>query len=315
MKPTTPAMKTINGKKCVRLIDLAKAWDTTTSNILCTSKPYHIPEKYLHRVDGRVWCDVEGLRYRSTATSKSRLTRHICEFLDSLETPTEPTSEPAATTEPAETGSRTAGLVADAHQLAADSFLKASDNSEKLREVDDMAWNALGLAKENSARLDQLGNTVNKLKPCRDHVERHQSASATVVSDKNTARVQELSGKLDGLADAVHGNQMGITDNAADIHVVKQTVNTALDTATQAADLAQDNADTICDQMDRLTKLSERVGKLEEKANPPAVRTEGEQVAKHDRHGIILTILQRVLLSFVFIGTIATGVIVTCARR
>lgn len=284
-----PAMKTINGKTCVRLIDLAHAWDTTTSNILAASKPHHIPGKYLHRVDGRVWCELEGLRYRSTATSKSRLTRHIVEFLDSLEKPTEPTP---TTTEPAATDLDT--TIADARRTAYQALAKAEENANLINETDDAAWEARRTADENrgsigsllermdrvsaelqgntnligehSQRLDKLENTVEKLKPCRDHVARHQSASATVVSDKNAGRIQELSGKLDNLADAVHGNLGKTTDNAAAVHVVKQTADTALDTATQAADLAQENADIVSGEIERLTKQEKRIDRLEEHA-------------------------------------------------
>lgn len=253
-----PAMKTINGKQCVRLIDLAHAWDTTTSNILCTSKPYHIPEKYLHRIDGRIWCELEGLRYRSTATSKSRLTRHICEFLDSLGKPTEP--------EPTET--RMAKLIADAHQLAADAFLKSSDNSEKFRELDDTAWNTRELANGNSNRLDKLEYTVNKLKS-RDHAA--QSASATVANEENTGRIQELSGKLDNLAETLRHNLNNTIDNAAAVHITKDIANKALDTATQAADLAQENADIVSGEIERLTEQKERIDKLEKLSDENAV--------------------------------------------
>lgn len=284
-----PAMKIINGKQCVRLIDLAHAWDTTTSNILCTSKPYHIPGKYLHRIDGRVWCELEGLRYRSTATKKSRLTRHIGEFLNSLGKPAEPEPEPTETeTQAMDLG--TASLIADAHQLAADSFLKSSDNSEKLRELDDTAFETGRLANENRVRLDNLEATVSKLKG-RAHVA--QSASTTVVSDKNAGLIQELSGKLDNLADAVHDNLGKTTDNAAAVHVVKQTADTALDTATQAADLARENADIVRSEIERLTKQKERIDALE----------------KHN------TVVEALLATSILVGTVGIGGVVGCLMK
>ena len=240
-----PAMKTINGKQCVRLIDLAHAWDTTTSNILCTSKPYHIPEKYLHRIDGRIWCELEGLRYRSTATSKSRLTRHIVEFLNSLGKPAAESAEPAATvttTEPAITNPDTAALIADAHQLAADAFLKASDNSEKLRYLDDMVFETGRLANENVQRLEKLES--------RDHVA--QSASTTVINEKNEGRIQELSGKLDRLIDAVHHNQGKTTEQQPETQ--QATASQALAIAKEACDVAYEAKLDAENNLDGLTE-------------------------------------------------------------
>ena len=136
----TPAMKTINGKTCVRLTDLAHAWDTTTSNILAASKPHHIPGKYLHRIDGRVWCELEGLRYRSTATKKSRLTRHIMEFLNSLGKPAAESAEPEPTgTETQAMDLGTAALIADARRTASQALAKAEEAAETAEDGYDLA--------------------------------------------------------------------------------------------------------------------------------------------------------------------------------
>lgn len=97
--PATPAVKYINDIPYVRVIDLARQWDTVTSNVLAIGKPHHVPEEYLRRIDGRIWCSFPGLRYRLTAThASSRLTRHIREFLDAqaAKKPLEPEPEPTA---------------------------------------------------------------------------------------------------------------------------------------------------------------------------------------------------------------------------
>lgn len=290
MKPTpttaTPAMKTINGKKCVRVLDLAKKWGTSTATILATDKPNAVPDRYTHRINGRAWCELEGLRLRADAVKdrkSSYISREIIEFLDGLE-------KPETTAKPTDLDT----TVADARRAAYQALVKAEENANLINETDDAAWEARRIADgnrgsigsllarmdrvsaelqgntnligEHSQRLDKLENTVNKLKSC-DHVARHQSASATVVSDKNTGRIQELSEIQDRLTDVVHANQERITDNATDTYVVNQTANKALDTATQAADLAQENADIVAGEIERLTRLAADVDRMKKKAH------------------------------------------------
>lgn len=203
MKPTptaaTPAMKIVNGKQCVRVLDLAKAWGTSTATILATDKPHAVPDRFIHRINGRAWCELEGLRQRADAVKdrkSSYISREIIDFLDSLEKPIEPKPEPQAT----DLG--TAALIADARRTANIAIVKTNENR----------------------------------------------------------------GILDGTIDAVNGNKVSITDNAASIHVAKDIANKALDTATQAADLAQENADIVSGEIERLTKLSERVDRVEKDA-------------------------------------------------
>lgn len=206
MKTTTPpAIRLIDGIPFVRVIDLAHAWDTTTSNILASCKPHHVPEEHLRRIDGRVWCSFAGLRYRMTATKHgSRIAGHIREFLDSQAEKTEPKPEPTPTPTPTDLG--TAALIADTRRTASQAL----------------------------------------------------------------AKTQELSGKLDRFADAIHGTQNKTTDNAAAVHVAKQKADTALDTAQQAADLTQENADRITVTGDRISlrldRLSEHVDRVEKDA-------------------------------------------------
>lgn len=64
MEQPMPDMKTINGHTYIKVKDLADQWYTTTSSILRTGKPGQVPEKYRRTIEGRTWCDVEGLRYR-----------------------------------------------------------------------------------------------------------------------------------------------------------------------------------------------------------------------------------------------------------
>lgn len=59
-----PGIKQINGHDYIKIQDLAKDWHTTTSSILATGKPQQVPAQYRRTIDGRTWCDVEGLRYR-----------------------------------------------------------------------------------------------------------------------------------------------------------------------------------------------------------------------------------------------------------
>lgn len=269
---TTPVKAIINGKKCVRVLDLAKAWGTSTATILATDKPHAVPAKYIHRLNGLVWCELEGLRQRAEATKNrksSYISRKILEFLDGLEKP--------ETTAPEPTDLGTAALIANARRTAAEALDRANE-ADTHAKANYRSIGKLGI------RMYDVEADVYSLKhdPHRDHVA--QSASATVVSDKNTGRIQELSDKLDGLADVVDDNQVEITnaksflnnldhrtaDTAAKAYAAHDLANTALDTAQQAADLAQKNADIITVTNDRLSlrldRLSEHVNRVEKDA-------------------------------------------------
>lgn len=297
MKPTSttaaPAMKIINGKPCVRVIDLAKAWHTSTASILATGKPHHIPEEFLRRIDGRVWCQLAGLRYRLKAVKQdSNLNWCIREFLDTQEEKRTPTA-------PKPTDLGTAALIADARRTASQALNRAN-------EADNFAYDANTLAKANDKRIGKLEIRMDSVEADvyslkhdtrRDHVARHQSASATVVSDKNTGRINDLATRvhdLDVRAKALEHDvpqllhamcskervetlekQMGAVKL-----VVKSTANIAEEASEavdrigaaveqqqqQAADLAKENADIIRGEIERLTQLSDDVDKATKKA-------------------------------------------------
>ena len=122
----TPTIRIIDGIPFVRVIDLAHLWNTSTASILATSKPHHVPEEHIRRIDGRVWCSFAGLRYRLRAAKQgSQLTRHIREFLDA-QAEKKPTAEP--TPEPTDLG--TAALIADARRTASQALAKAVETRQ-----------------------------------------------------------------------------------------------------------------------------------------------------------------------------------------
>ena len=165
----TPAMKTINGKKCVRVIDLARAWGTTTATILATDKPRAVPEKYIHRLNGRAWCELDGLRKRANAVKdlkSSYISREILAFLDGLEKPT--AAKPTASSSQA-TDLGTAALLADARRTASQALAKAENNAKRVEKLEKhmdaaelVVKSAANIAEEASEAVDRLGSVVQQ---------------------------------------------------------------------------------------------------------------------------------------------------------
>ena len=157
-----PVKAIINGKKCVRVLDLAKAWGTSTATILATDKPHAVSDKYIHRVNGCVWCELEGLRKRAEATKNrksSYISRNILALLDGLEKP--------ETSKPTDLGM--ADLIADARRTASQALAVAEDNEkrvEKLEKRMDAAQlvvkSAANIAEEASEAVDRVETTAQQ---------------------------------------------------------------------------------------------------------------------------------------------------------
>lgn len=161
---TTPAMKIINGKPCVRVLDLANMWHTSTASILATGKPHHIPEEFLRRIDGRVWCQLAGLRYRLKAVKQdSNLNWCIREFLDTQEEK----RTKKTPSQPAATDLGTADLIADARRTASQALAKAENNEKRVEKLEkqmdavrSVVKSAANVAEEASEAVDGVESTV-----------------------------------------------------------------------------------------------------------------------------------------------------------
>lgn len=189
---TAPAVQLIDGQPFVRVVDLAHLWDTSTSAILATDKPHQTPEEHIRRIDGRVWCSFQGLRYRLTATeSKSRLTRHIREFLDAQAEKTEPKTEPTPT--PTDLG--TAALIADARRMAADAIAQATDNAHRLdaqaRAIHDLQAKQTTANSETFAAKEKAAQAVSV-----SHASRNRARSNANRITRQAARLDKLDDRM-----------------------------------------------------------------------------------------------------------------------
>lgn len=200
MKTTTPpAIRLIDGIPFVRVIDLAHAWDTTTSNILASCKPHHVPEEHLRRIDGRVWCSFAGLRYRMTATKHgSRIAGHIREFLDSQAvkpTATKTTAAAAPNPGPTATDLGTAALIADARRMAADAIAQATDNAHRLdaqaRAIHDLQAKQTTANSETFAAKEKAAQAVSV-----SHASRNRARSNANRITRQAARLDKLDDRM-----------------------------------------------------------------------------------------------------------------------
>ena len=167
MKPTTatPAMKTINGKQCVRVLDLAKSWHTSTASILATGKPHHIPAKHIHRIDGYAWCDFAGLRYRvASAKQGSWISKFIREFLDAQDRAIGDDAKTDVENAEKPTDLGTAALIADARRTASLALAKAENNEKRVETLEkhmdaaeSVVRSAANIAEEASEAVDRIG--------------------------------------------------------------------------------------------------------------------------------------------------------------
>lgn len=83
-----PGIKHINGHTYIKIQDLANDWHTTTSSILATGKPRQVPAEYRRTIDGRTWCDVEGLRYRLNSMKRGgKIREQLRQLLDRFSGP------------------------------------------------------------------------------------------------------------------------------------------------------------------------------------------------------------------------------------
>lgn len=291
-----PAMKTINGKTCVRLIDLAHAWDTTTSNILAASKPHHIPGKYVHRVDGCVWCELEGLRYRSTATSKSRLTRHIVEFLDSLEKKTETESAKPEPTEPETEPIGTAALIADARRTASQALAKAEEAAKTAEDGYDIASAQRARANLHDENIKINTNNISVALERIAALKESDEKTQEFIKDAETNafdyvhRFEALEKSMDAVKLVVK-SAANIAEKASED--VDRIGSAAQQAAEQSADLARGNADIVRSEIERLTKQKERIDALE----------------KHN------TVVEALLAISILVGTVGIGGVVGCVMK
>lgn len=216
---TTPAVRYIDGKPFVRVIDLGHMWHTNTSNILASGKRHHVPEEQLRRIDGRVWCSFQGLRYRVQATKNgSNITRLICEFLDAQEKKTTPTAAKSETatlkasnstplkTMPTDLG--TAALIADARRTASQALAKTKEASRVIN-----VYHRIAL--ENQRRIEELEKQCAHLHPM---LATHDAAfDAKAEAEQNAQRLDKLENMPKTTRNRARTNANRLTKQAARI--------------------------------------------------------------------------------------------------
>lgn len=137
---TIAATRIIDNTPCVRVVDLAHQWHTSTASILATDKPHAIPSRYLHYPDINVWCELDGLRWRVEHTRiNTCITRKISEYLDEVGKQSEPVaSKPTADT-------------------------VKQDTDSIARKARNRARTVAHRVTRQAARIDSLEDRVNKL--------------------------------------------------------------------------------------------------------------------------------------------------------
>lgn len=227
MKQTiTPAIKYIDGQPFVRVIDLGHQWHTNTSNILAIGKRHHVPEEQLRRIDGRVWCSFQGLRYRVAATKHgSSIAGRIREFLDSQEEKTEP--KPAQATEPAATDLGTAALIADARRTASQALAKASDNEKRIDNltnvIHDLQDTATAGNSEMFAAKEKAAKAISVSHASRNRA-RNNAQRLTRQAEKIQALENDSYRRFDTLMARCHRIERRQGDNAIELTGVKRSV-------------------------------------------------------------------------------------------
>lgn len=188
----TPAIRIIDGRPFVRVIDLAHLWNTSTASILATGKPHHVPEEHIRRIDGRVWCSLAGLRYRLRAAKQgSQLSGFIRGFLDTQEekNPTVAKTEP----EPTPTDLGTAALIADARRTASQALAKTETLEKRTDAAESIVKSCANIAEEASEAVDRVGTTAQRAAD----LAQENADIITVTGDRISLRLDRLSEHVD----------------------------------------------------------------------------------------------------------------------
>lgn len=228
----TPAIKYIDGQPFVRVIDLGHMWHTNSSNILAIGKPHHVPEEHLRRIDGRVWCSFQGLRYRMAATKHgSSIAGRIREFLDAQAEKTEPKTTPK---QAQATDLGTAALIADARRMAANAIAQATDNAHRLdaqaRAIHDLQSKQTTANGETFAATEKAAQAVSA-----SHASRNRARNNAHRLTKQAARLDNLEKRaeeqgndsyrrFDTVMTRLHRVERRQGDNAIELTATKEDV-------------------------------------------------------------------------------------------
>lgn len=265
---TTPTVRLIDGQPFVRVVDLAHLWDTSTSAILATDKPHQVPEEHIRRIDGRVWCSFQGLRYRLTATeSKGRLTRHIREFLDAQAEKTEPKPEPTPTPTPTDLG--TAALIADARRTASMALTKAEEAAKTANDGYDIASAQRARANLHDENIKINTNSISVALERIAALKESDEQTQKFIEDAET-NAYDYVHRFEALEKSIDDAKLVVKSAANIAEKASEDVDRIESTSQQAADLAQENADIITVTNDRISlrldRLSEHVDHVEKDA-------------------------------------------------